>query len=305
MGITRRDLLKGSAAITALSAIGVNPLTAQPGGLITKVIPKSGEMIPPIGIGTNRYGGDNSEEQRAPLRATLQRFHELGGKVIDTAPLYRNAEEVLGDLIDDPGLREDLFMATKCNMMTTAESHEQMEQSIAKLQWDVIDLMQVHNLIGWQEQLPAMQEWKQEGRIRYTGLTTSQGRQYDELAAIMQVQDVDFIQVNYSLDDRAAADRLLPMAAEKGMAVFINLPFGRGRLFEAVAGRELPDWSKEFDCHSWGQFFLKYIISHPAVTVAIPGTRKPHHAEDNLGAAMGRLPDAVMRKRQEDYLDSL
>ncbi|TAJ94180.1 MAG: twin-arginine translocation signal domain-containing protein [Gammaproteobacteria bacterium] len=304
MSLTRRQVLKGSAALTAAGMLGIPPLRAQT-ELIKKPIPKTGELIPVIGIGTNRYGVDAVEEQLAPLRETLKKFRELGGTVIDTAPAYRNSEAVLGDLIDGLGIRDDLFMATKCNMQTQEQSATQMEESVARLKWDVIDLMQVHNLMGWDGQLPAMREWKAAGRLRYYGVTTSQTQQHELLAKLMQEQELDFIQVNYSLGDRAAAEKILPLAADKGLGVFINVPLGRGSLFGNVGQRPLPEWAAEFDCKSWGQFFLKYIVSHPAVTVAIPGTRKPQHAEDNLGAAMGRLPDAAMRKRMEDFIDSV
>jgi aryl-alcohol dehydrogenase-like predicted oxidoreductase len=304
MSLTRRQVLKGSAALTAAGMLGIPPLRAQT-ELIKKPIPKTGELIPVIGIGTNRYGVDAVEEQLAPLRETLKKFRELGGTVIDTAPAYRNSEAVLGDLIDGLGIRDDLFMATKCNMQTQEQSATQMEESVARLKWDVIDLMQVHNLMGWEGQLPAMREWKAAGRLRYYGVTTSQTQQHELLAKLMQEQELDFIQVNYSLGDRAAAEKILPLAADKGLGVFINVPLGRGSLFGNVGQRPLPEWATEFDCKSWGQFFLKYIVSHPAVTVAIPGTRKPQHAEDNLGAAMGRLPDAAMRKRMEDFIDSV
>jgi aryl-alcohol dehydrogenase-like predicted oxidoreductase len=304
MSLTRRQVLKGSAALTAAGMLGIPPLRAQT-ELIKKPIPKTGELIPVIGIGTNRYGVDAVEEQLAPLRETLKKFRELGGTVIDTAPAYRNSEAVLGDLIDGLGIRDDLFMATKCNMQTQEQSATQMEESVARLKWDVIDLMQVHNLMGWEGQLPAMREWKAAGRLRYYGVTTSQTQQHELLAKLMQEQELDFIQVNYSLGDRAAAEKILPLAADKGLGVFINVPLGRGSLFGNVGQRPLPEWAAEFDCKSWGQFFLKYIVSHPAVTVAIPGTRKPQHAEDNLGAAMGRLPDAAMRKRMEDFIDSV
>src|SRR3990172_2913254 len=304
MNMTRRQILKGSAALTAAGMLGIRPLSAQT-ELIKKRIPKTGELVPVIGIGTNRYGVDAVEEQLAPLRDTLKRFRDLGGTVIDTAPSYRNSEAVLGGLIGELGIRDDLFMATKCNMQTKEQAATQMEESVARLKWDVIDLMQVHNLTGWEGQLPAMREWKEAGKLRYLGVTTSQVQQHEQLVKMMQEQELDFIQVNYSLGDRAAADKVLPLAVDKGLGVFINVPFGRGRLFESVGQRPLPDWAAEFDCKSWGQFFLKYIISHPAVTVAIPGTRKPQHAEDNIGAAIGRLPDAALRRRMEDFIDSV
>ena len=306
MGITRRTLLKGTAAISAAGTFGFNPLHAQGGVLIKKAIPKSGEEIPVVGIGTNRYSVGDSEQERKPLRDTLRRFNELGGSVIDTAPAYRRSEAVLGDLINDLGIQDELFMATKCDLRGGNATRQQVDESYRRLKWEApIDLDMVHSLKSWRGQLPVLRELKQAGRLRYIGITTSRQNQHTELGDIMEKEDIDFVQLNYALNDRNAEQRLLPIAFDKGIAVMANLPFGRGRLFGAVGDRALPAWTSEFDCHSWGQFFLKYVVSHPAVTVAIPGTRKVHHVEDNMGASMGALPDATQRKRMEAFFAAL
>ena len=274
--------------------------------MVRKPIPTSDELLPVVGLGTNRYGAGSSADERAPLRATLQRFHTLGGTVIDTAPMYRSSESVLGDLIDDLGIRDDLFIATKTDRDDGADATAaQMTESMRRLKTGTIDLMQVHNLRGWKDALPVMREWQQEGRIRYIGITTSRSRQYEEFEHVMRNEDLDFIQVNYSLEQREAADRILPLAAERGMAVMINRAFGGGRIFKAVGDRPLPDWAGDFGCESWAQFLLKYAIGHPAATLSIPGMTKVHHVDDNFGASHGRLPNDTERKRQEAYFDSL
>lgn len=305
MKITRRDILKLGAAAGAVVTLGPQRLLAQSNALILKKIPSSGEGIPPIGIGTNRYGVGASEAERAPLRATLKKFQELGGKVIDTAPMYGSSEAVLGDLISELGIRKQLFLATKTDMFGRKRGSDSYQESLDRLKTDKVELMQVHNLANTASELAAMREWQQDGKIKYIGVTTSQTRQFADMEKVMNTEKLDFVQLNYSLDDRQAAERLLPLALDRGMAVLVNLPFGRGRLFKTTADRQLPDWAADFDCHSWGQFFLKYIVSHPAVTCAIPGTRKVKHAIDNFGAALGRLPDAAQRKRQEQFFDSL
>ena len=305
MKITRRDILKLSAAAGAAMALGPQQLFAQSRSLILKKIPSSGEEIPPIGIGTNRFGVGASEQERAPLRATLKKFQELGGKVIDTAPIYGNSEAVLGDLIAELGIRKQLFLATKTDMRGMVHGAASYQASLDRLKTDKVELMQVHNLVNAGSELAAMREWQKDGRIRYTGITTSQTRQFADMEKLMSSEKMEFVQLNYSLDDREADKRLLPLAADRGIAVLVNLPFGRGSLFRKTSGRQLPGWAAEFDCNSWGQFFLKYIVSHPAVTCAIPGTRTVAHAEDNFTAALGRLPDAGLRKRQEQFFDSL
>ena len=305
MKLTRRQWLKLSAGAGLSLAVGWRPRLARTEDLIQKRIPSSGEAVPAIGIGTRNYRVGSSAAERAPYRATLQTFAELGGKLIDTAPSYGNSESVLGDLIADLGIRDRLFLATKVDREGRDAGIERMEASFQKLRTDRIDLMQVHNLRDAATQLATMRDWKAAGRIRYVGITTSSDRQYDEMEEIMSRQDLDFIQVDYSAGNRTAAQSILPLAADRGIAVLVNLPFGRARLFQAVGDRPLPDWAAEIDCESWAQLFLKYVISHPAVTCAIPGTTKPEHATDNMSAARGRLPDAATRARIERLYDSL
>ena len=305
MKISRRDVLKVSAAAGAAAALGPRYILAQSGRVILKAIPSSGEGIPPVGIGTNRYGVGESEDERAPLRDTIKRFVELGGRVIDTAPVYRTSEAVLGDLISGLGIRDSLFLATKTDMRGSVQGADSYQASLNNLKTDRLDVVMVHNLVNAGSELASLREWQQDGRIKYVGITTSQARQFEDMEKLMTSEKLDFVQLNYSIDDREAANRLLPLAADRGIAVMVNLPFGRGNLFEKTSGIELPDYAAEFDCHSWGQFFLKYIVSHPSVTVAIPGTRKVSHVEDNFGAAMGGLPDAGLRSRMEQTFDAM
>jgi aryl-alcohol dehydrogenase-like predicted oxidoreductase len=305
MPITRRAAIEaGLATAAALSARGA---LAQTGELNLKRIPSNGEMIPPVGIGTNRYGVSTSEEERAPLRATMARFVELGGKVMDTAMIYGTSEIVIGDLAAELGIRDRLFLATKTDIRGQVRGEEGLRNALTRLRTDMIDVMLVHNLVNAASELPVMREWQQAGRFKYIGASISTLDQFGEMEQFMRDNEVQMVQLNYSLGDRAAADRLLPLAADRGIGVMINVPFSSGRvsLFDAVEGRKLPDWAGEIDCTSWGQFFLKYIISHPAVTCAIPGTRRVEHVDDNFGAAFGRLPDAPMRRRQEEFFDSI
>ena len=306
MRITRREFSKAGLGAASIATLGVGNVLAGPEHMIRKAIPSSGEMVPVIGLGTNRYGVGDDTEKRAVLRAALERFHQLGGTVIDTAPMYRSSETVLGDLIADLGIRDDLFLATKTDRKDGAAANvKQMQSSQEKLKTKVIDLMQVHNLINWQEALPVLKEWKQEGLVRYIGITTSRARQYEEFAKVMREHELDFIQINYSLEQREAAARILPLAADRGAGVIINRAFGGGRIFEKVGKKPLPEWAQAFGCVSWAQFLLKYALGHPAATLSIPGMTKLHHVDDNFGAAHGRLPDAEERLRQELFFDSL
>jgi aryl-alcohol dehydrogenase-like predicted oxidoreductase len=306
MKITRRQFNKAGLGAISLAALGGSRVLAEPAGLIRKAIPSSGELLPVIGLGTNRYGVGDDAGKRAVLRAALQRFHALGGTVIDTAPMYRSSEAVLGDLMADLGIRDDLFVATKADVEPGGEQTvAQMRESQRRLQTDAFDLMQVHNLRGTRDALARMREWQQDGRIRYIGITTSRAAQYEEFERVMRSEELDFIQINYSLEQREAAERILPLAADRGVAVIINRAFGGGRIFDKVGNQPLPDWAAEFGCESWAQFLLKYAIGHPAATLSIPGMTKVHHVEDNFGAARGRLPDADERKRQEVFYDSL
>ena len=304
MPLTRRNVIKTGLAAGSLSLAKLPLAATLP--LAERAIPSSGETIPIVGVGTNRYGVGNDERERAPLREALKRFHALGGTVIDTAPMYRSSEAVLGELIDELGVANDLFMATKVDREGHAENVSRIERSFRLLKYSKLDLMQCHNLIGWRDAIPLMKELKNAGRIRYIGITTSSEEQYGDFERIMRDHDLDFIQVNYSLaNQRVAADRLLPLAADRGMAVLLNRPFGGGGVFSKLSKVELPDWATEFDCSSWGQFLLKYALSHPAVTAAIPGMTKSRHVDDNLGAARGRMPTAAERERQEAFFDAL
>jgi len=283
-------------------------LFAQGAPLIQKKIPSSGESIPIIGLGTaRRYEEIKTEAEKIPLRETIREFKELGGKVIDTSPSYGTAEAVVGEIVEGLKNREGLFLATKVSLRNLGREAgiEQIEQSFKKLRTNRIDLIAVHNLRDTRTQLRTLREMKQAGRIRYVGITTSFENQYQEFEQTIKNETLDFIQVDYALDNRNADERIIPLAGDRGMAVMINLPFGRGRLFNAVQGKKLPEWTSEFDCKTWAQFFLKYIVSHPAVTCAVPGMAKAEYVVDNLGAARGRLPDAAMRKRMEQFIDGV
>ncbi len=286
--------------------LGRSPLRAQVAELITKQIPSSGERVPVVGLGARNYRvGEGWAPDTAEFRRTLQTFHDLGGRVLDTSPNYGASEAIVGDLLADLGIRDDLWLATKVDREDRESGIARMQGSLERMHTDHFQLVQVHNLRGWEAQLPTLREWKQEGRIKYLGITTSSTRQFDQMERIMTAEDLDFIQINYAADARDAAERILPLATDRGMGVLVNLPFGRGRLFSRVGDRELPAWASEIDCESWGQFFLTYVVSHPSVTAVIPGTTKAHHAVDNIGAAQGRLPDAAFRRRMEEFVDAL
>jgi len=305
MPMTRRAAVE--AALVTAAALGTRGVLAQTGELNFKRIPSSGEMIPPIGIGTNRYGVGTSAAERAPLRATMAHFVELGGKVMDTAMIYGTSEVVIGDLAAELGIRDRLFLATKTDIRGQVRGETGLQNALTRLKTNMIDVMLVHNLVNAEAELPVMREWQQAGRFKYIGASISTLDQFEQMEQFMRDNEVQVVQFNYSLGDRAAAERLLPLAADRGIGVMINVPFSSGRvsLFDAVEGHVLPGWAAEIDCTSWGQFFLKYIISHPAVTCAIPGTRQVEHVDDNFGAAFGRLPDAAMRRRQEELFDSI
>ncbi len=306
MTLTRRTLLQIASGTGLSLGLGWNPLPANTdsGAIITRPIPASDESVPVIGIGTNRYRVGN-ETDSAMLRETLSVFHELGGTFIDTAPMYRSSEEILGQLIAGLGIHDDLFLATKVVLEDQAGAVQRMTASLEKLQTSMLDLVQSHNMRGAEKTLPVMREWQQDGRVRYVGITTSKNREFPRMLDLMKREQLEFIQVNYSLANREAAEEILPLAMDRGIAVIINLPFGRGSLFNALSDRSLPDWAEDFDCHSWAQFLLKYVVAHSAVTCAIPGTTKSHHARDNFGAALGRLPDAKLRRKQEQFFDAL
>jgi aryl-alcohol dehydrogenase-like predicted oxidoreductase len=307
MHIGRRAVIKAGMGLGATMLFFDRGLFAQAEPLIQKKIPSSGESIPVIGIGTaRRYEDVKTDAEKAPLRETLRQFQLLGGKVIDSSPSYGTAEAVVGELVDGLKVRDSLFLATKVSLRKVGreEGIKQIEDSFKKYRTNKIDLIAVHNLRDTGTQLRTLREMKTAGRIRYVGITTSFDNQYGEFEQVMKKESLDFVQVDYALDNRDAGERIIPLAADRGMAVMINLPFGRGRLFKAVEGKRLPEWASEFDCQSWPQFFLKYIVSHPAVTCAVPGMARPEYVVDNLGAARGRLPDAAMRRSMEQFIDN-
>jgi aryl-alcohol dehydrogenase-like predicted oxidoreductase len=306
--MNRREFFKAGIAAGAALALPDFELFGQGAPLLQKKIPSSGEMIPIIGLGTaRRYEDVTNDAEKVPLRETIAKFKEVGLKVIDSSPSYGTAEAVAGEIVEGLKIRDSLFLATKVSLRKDGrdEGLKQIEQSFQRLRTNKIDLIAVHNLRDTDTQLKSLREMKQAGRIRYVGITTSFDNQYGEFAETMKKETLDFIQVDYALDNRNAAERIIPLAADRGMAVMINLPFGRGRLFKAVQGKQLPPWAAEFDCASWPQFFLKYIVSHLAVTCAVPGMARAEYVVDNVGAARGRLPDAAMRKRMEQFIDGV
>ncbi|HEX2932376.1 MAG TPA: aldo/keto reductase [Candidatus Binatia bacterium] len=307
MDLGRRAVIKAGVGLGMSLLLRPTELFAQSGPLIQKKIPSSGEAIPIIGIGTaRRYEEITNDAEKIPLRETIRQFQALGGKVIDSSPSYGTAEAVVGELVEGLKIRDSLFLATKVSLRNVGreEGLKQIEESFKKYRTNKLDLIAVHNLRDTDTQLRTLREFKQAGRIRYVGITTSFDNQYGEFEQTMKKETLDFIQVDYALDNRDAGARIIPLAGDRGMAVMINLPFGRGRLFNAVQGKKLPEWASEFDCQSWAQFFLKYIVSHPAVTCAVPGMAQAKYVIDNLGAARGRLPDAAMRRRMEQFIDS-
>jgi diketogulonate reductase-like aldo/keto reductase len=277
--------------VTGESSGGLPPLLARR-------IPSSDEAIPAIGLGTWRtFDVGTAAGERAPLADVLQRFVELGGCVLDSSPMYGAAESVVGDLATALGLGEKLFLATKVWTGGRQAGVTQMEQSLRRLRARRLDLMQIHNLLDWRTHLRTLRDDKQAGRIRYLGVTHYTAAAYDELERVLRSETLDFVQVNYSLGEREAERRILPVAHERGIAVLVNRPFSEGGLFRRVRARSLPPWAAEIGCESWAQLFLKWILAHPAVTCVIPATRRSQHLVENMKAGRGGLPDAAMRSR--------
>jgi diketogulonate reductase-like aldo/keto reductase len=275
--------------------------------MITRPIPSSGEAMPVIGLGTSQvFDVGNDERSRQPLRAVLQASADAGGRIIDTSPMYGRAEAVTGDLVAEMGVRPRVFLATKVWTSGREAGVAQMRRSAQLLHSDVIDLMQIHNLVDWRTHLATLRAMKTAGKIRYIGITHYTTGALPELARILAAEPgIDFVQCAYSLGTRAAESALLPIAAERKVAVIVNRPFEDGDMFRRVRGRKLPEWAAEFDCASWAQLFLKYIIAEPAVTCAIPATSDPTHIEDDLKAGFGRLPDPRQRGQIRELWSSL
>ena len=280
------------------AAAAAGPAGAAAAPILQRPIPSSGENIPAIGLGTWRtFDVGPSAAEREPLGEFLRRFVELGGRVIDSSPMYGTAESVAGDLAADQGVTERLFLATKVWTSGREAGIAQMEQSLRRLRGRRLDLLQIHNLLDWKTHLRTLREWKQAGRVRYVGITHYTASAYEELERVLRAEPLDFVQLNYSLGERQAEQRILPLARERGVAVLVNRPFSEGGLFQRVRGRPLPAGAAELGCESWAQVFLKWILAHPAVTCVIPATSRPQHLVDNMKAGIGPLPDAAARAR--------
>jgi aryl-alcohol dehydrogenase-like predicted oxidoreductase len=306
---SRRDALRSGLAAGAavllrrpVWAAASAPTPDLP--LITKAIPSTGERLPAVGLGTDKFR--NSE--REAIQAEIQRMQQMGGTVIDTAAAYGDSESLIGDALAALGIRDRMFVATKLSVNEAGTARragqESSDRSLARLKTRRIDLLQVHNLQGVEALLPLLQQWKGEGRIRYIGITTSREGQHGQMVEYMRKYPLDFVQVDYSIADRDAATNVLPLAMERRIAVLGNVPFGFGSVLGQAQARKLPDWAADIDVTSWSQFLLKYVISHPAVTCVIPGSTKLEHLEENQRAGRGRLPDEAMRRRMEQVWDA-
>lgn len=280
-----------------LDASNQNVSSAVKDAMLRKSIPNTKETIPVIGMGTWQTFDVIREEERKPLQEVLAEFSRLGGTLIDSSPMYGNSEEVVGDLSAHLGLRPKLFIATKVWIAGAAAGVRQMEESMRKLRAEPIDLMQVHNLVDVETQLKTISDWQRRGRIRYIGVTHHTASAFDAVEKVLSAHKLDFLQINYSIQEREAEKRLLPMAQERGIAVIANRPFAGGELFADLKRKPLPSWAAEIDCASWAQLMLKFVVSHPAITCAIPATSKLEHLRDNMLAGLGRMPDATMRAR--------
>jgi diketogulonate reductase-like aldo/keto reductase len=307
-GMSRAEFLR--LAMAGAIGLGMGAASRAQGGatqaatsqLHARPIPSSGERLPVIGVGTwQTFDVGASSAEREPLRETLETLFAAGGSVIDSSPMYGRSEAVAGELLAGMGARSKAFIATKVWTRGREEGIRQMQRSMALLRTERIDLMQIHNLLDWRTHLATLRAWKEEGRIRYLGITHYTASAFDEMEAVMRAEQLDFVQLNYSLADRAAEARLLPLAAERGIAVIVNQPFGGGGLLRSLAATPLPTWAAEIGCDSWAQFLLKYVLGHPAVTVAIPGTAQPRHMADNCRAGKGALPDGAMRKTMAEW----
>ena len=299
---SRREIMTLAAGAALSSAL---PVSAQ-SALLARKIPATGEMLPCVGIGTAIIFDFENDAQKQSERTDVIRALTAGGaRLIDTAPSYGKAEERIGDILKETGLRDKIFLATKVRVAEREASIAEMQASLKKLQVTKLDLMQLHNVRDPNQSLDLLREWKAQGICRYIGVTSSFDRDYDAVEACVKKQKPDFFQIDYSLVDRNSEERLIPAAADAGCAILTNLPFGRGKFFQKVAGKPLPEMAKDIDCTSWAQFALKWLLGHPAITAVIPGTDKAQYMTDNLKAGMGRLPDAAMRKKMVEIFEAL
>jgi len=300
----RRRLLAALGAVAAGAAC--RDALAQPRGPVRRPIPSTGELVPGIGLGTwITFDAGADTARRATLQPVLQAFFDRGGTLIDSSPMYGSSEEVIGALLPRMSGRPAPFAATKVWIVGRGAGARQME--ISRGRWGVpqFDLLQIHNMVDWQAHLQTLKAWKAEGRVRYIGITTSHGRRHTDMEKALATEPFDFVQLTYNFADRSVERRLLPLAAERRIAVIANRPFDGGDLFDRVRGKPLPVWAGDFDCNTWAAFFLKFVVSHPAVTCAIPATSQTPHMLENMGALYGRLPDAHTRQRMIRVVEGL
>jgi diketogulonate reductase-like aldo/keto reductase len=308
LAISRRELLRLALGAGIFVSTGGAAMAAATSSkpILTKSIPHTGESLPVIGLGTwQTFDVGPAPSERAPLREVLREFVRLGGTVIDSSPMYGRSESVVGDLATELKLDGKLFVATKVWTSGREAGIRQMEQSFQRLRAKPVNLMQIHNLVDWRTHLTTLRGWKKDGRVRYIGVTHYTASAYDQLARVLENEELDFVQLNYSIAEREAEQRLLPLAADRGVAVLVNRPFAQAQLFSKVRGKPLPPFAEEIGCASWAQFFLKFVVSHPAVTCAIPATSKVQHLTDNMQAGMGQLADAKIRQRMATYVAEL
>jgi aryl-alcohol dehydrogenase-like predicted oxidoreductase len=312
--LSRREWLRITAGAGGALALHPRLLRAlQEGQLIQRAVPSTGEMLPAVGLGSSAtFSRVARSEDVAALKEVIRAMVEGGATVFDTAPSYGASEQVAGDIANELGVADKIFWATKVNVAGrgggTADpeaAREQIHASFQKFQVPTIDLIQVHNLADVPTQLGILKELKQDGHIRYIGVTTTSNRQYENLEQVMRNEPLDFIGLDYAVDNRDVEETILPLAAEQGIGVLVYVPFGRTRLWQRVEGKELPDWAGDFDATTWAQFFIKYALSHPAVTVVTPATSQAKHMTDNIGGGIGRLPDDAMRQRMAEFVDAL
>ena len=305
--IKRRNVIKLSAGLLAAHSLGLRSSepTAQDSP-IRRAIPSSGEPLPVMGMGTSRtFDTPGDEESLARLAKILQLFFDNGGSVIDSSPMYGRAEARVGDVLRAMEAPPPVFAATKVWTTGREQGIAQMEESARRMNVERFDLIAVHNLVDWQTHMETLKQWKEQGKVRYIGITTSHGRNHEQFLDVMRSEPLDFVQFSYNIEDRVAEQQLLPTAQERGIATMINRPFQRGALFSKTRGRELPSLAADIDCQSWAQFFLKFILAHPAVTCIIPATSKAHHMEDNMAAGFGRVPDSPQREEMLRIFESL
>ncbi|MGE4657659.1 MAG: aldo/keto reductase [Gammaproteobacteria bacterium] len=312
--VTRRNLLKYTAVLSTAMSLNTRLLRAQDGALITRAIPSSGEKLPVVGLGSSAtFSQVARTEDISALREVMRTLVEHGGALFDTAPGYGASEQVAGQIVNELGLQNKVFWATKVNVAgrrrgssaDPARARAQLESSFQRIDKSPIDCIQVHNLGDPPTQLGMLRELKAEGRVRYIGMTATNENRYPDLAKIMRDEPIDFIGIDYAVDNREAADMILPLAQDRGIGVLAYLPFGRTRLWRRVASRQVPDWAQEFDATTWAQFFIKYVIANPAITVVTPATSQPHHMLDNLGGGIGQLPNEAMKRRMVELVNTL